>query len=123
MEATPYRITVNYRRGKVYIYNSVIAALNNPKYICFYLSTEQKVLCIKGTDKGHKECFNVEKFTDNKKNAFELNGIHFIKKLSLAIGWSLDKRHTIAGTLDEANRVIIFDLENEIEDEEFDNEE
>lgn len=114
---SPYRISVNYRRGKFFIYNSILSALNNPKYICFYLSTEQRVLCIKGTDKRHKDCFNVEQFTNNKKNAFELNGSHFIKKFCQTIGWSLDRRHTVAGTLDEANRVIIFDLETEIEDE------
>ena len=73
MEATtysPYRITVNYRRGKFFIYSSILSALNNPKFICFYISTEQRVICIKGTDTHHKDCFNVEQFTNNKKKAF-----------------------------------------------------
>ena len=121
MEATtysPYRITVNYRRGKFFIYSSILSALNNPKFICFYISTEQRVICIKGTDTHHKDCFNVEQFTNNKKKAFELSGLHFIKKFCQTIGWSLDRRHTVAGTLDAENRVIIFDLDNEIEDDE-----
>lgn len=115
---SPYRITVNYRRGKLFVYTAILSALNDPKYICFYLSTEQRVLCIKGTDKRHRECFNVEQFTNNKKRAIELSGLLFIRKLCQTIGWSLDRRHTVAGTLDAENRAIIFDLDNEIEDDE-----
>ena len=112
----PYRLTFNYRRGKVNVYRSVLDGLNRPKFIYFVHDRGNKILGIVGTDSRHKSCFDVSLFTANKRGNLEFSGTDFVGKFSDLIGWSKEGHHTVEGVLDEEHRAIFFDLTKEVID-------
>lgn len=113
-EINPYRISFNYKFGKVRIFQKNIYELNNPKYVQLLLSLEEKALYLVGIDEREKDCFPVPDDAAMRANGFVLNGQPFIRRIGKLVGWNLERTHVIAGTPDTGRRCVVFDLHSEI---------
>ncbi|NCB27518.1 MAG: hypothetical protein EOM62_18995 [Bacteroidia bacterium] len=113
-EINPYRISFNYKFGKVRIFQKNICELNNPKYVQLLLSLEEKALYLVGIDEREKDCFPVPDDAAMRANGFVLNGQPFIRRIGNLVGWSLERTHVIAGIPDAVRRCVVFDLHSEI---------
>ena len=113
-EKNPYKISFNYKYGKVCVYKKVIQGLGEPPFIQFLIKPEDKLLFIVGLDHREHDSFSVKQYSDSRNRGIVLNGQRFIKKMSEIAGWSLNGSYVVGGTYIEEMNMFEFNLTNVI---------
>ena len=111
-EKNLYKISFNYKYGKVRVYKSVIQGLGNPQFVQFLIKPEDKLLFIVGLDHREHDSFPVAHYTDTRHDGLVLNGQRFVKKMSEIAGWPLDGSYVVGGTYISGMNLFEFDLSN-----------
>lgn len=111
-EKNQYKISLNYKHGKVRVYKKVIHALGTPKFIQFLIMPEDKLLFIVGLDHREHDSFPVVLSEDIKHGGMVLHGQRFVRKMSEIGGWPLEGSHVIGGRFIDGSNMIEFDLTN-----------
>ena len=109
-EKNPYKISFNYKHGKVRVYKKVIQGLGNPKFIQFLIKPEDQLFFIVGLEHREHDSFPVVTSQNKQHGGMVLNGQRFIRKISEISGWSLDGTYVVDGTYVEEMNLFKFKL-------------
>lgn len=107
-----YKLSFNYKHGKVRVYKKVIQTLGCPNFIQFLIIPEEKLLFIVGLNHREHDCFPVVLSEDSRHGGMVLHGQRFIRKMSEIGGWPLEGSHIIGGRYIESRNMIEFDITN-----------
>ena len=111
-EKSQYKISLNYKHGKVRVYKKVIQALGTPNFIQFLIMPEEKLLFIVGLEQREHDSFPVVLSEDSRHGGMVLHGQRFIRKMSEIGGWPLEGSRVIGGRYIDGSNMIEFDLTN-----------
>lgn len=115
-EKSQFKLSFNFKHGKVRVFKKVILALGTPKYIQFLIKPKDKLLFIVGLDHREHDSFPVVLSENTRRGGMVLHGQRFVRKMSEIGGWSPADAHVIGGTFIEEGGMIEFDLTNVISD-------
>lgn len=105
-----YNISLNYRAGTIRIYKQAIEVLGNPRFVQFYIRSDEKLIYMLGTDERAKSALEVPNKEELRDRCYELYGLHLIRWISRIAGWDLERPHILRGNFIPKYNAISFDL-------------
>ncbi len=105
-----YNISFSYRSDKIRIYRQIITALENPRFIEFWINPEEKTLYLRGTNTRSLNCLEVPIKKSGEDFCYVLHGRRFIKRVSDLAGWDLETSHKLHGALIMGEQLLKFNL-------------
>ena len=113
-EKNRYKISFNYKYGKICVYKRVLQGLGNPTFIQFLIKPEDKLLFIVGSEYREHDSLLVRQYAYSPTSGMIMNGQRFIKKISEIARWTLEGSYVVEGKYIDEMNMIEFNLTNAI---------
>lgn len=112
MSKTPIYLTLDRRSNRIRITNEMLAYIGMPKYLQLLISTEEKMMLVRGMEKGTaKEQAYKVKYQPSKESYIELHSKILIDKFGEAFTqYEKGKIYRIFGGVVQDKQSLYFDL-------------